>query len=69
MNESLDESLNSWNDVYEKVFSKIIDAYFPDEDEIATEVERVYSLHKGEDIWDEAYNESRTTSRTCTRSC
>lgn len=55
MPDELSESLNeAWTDAYEQ-FNAIVDKHFPDENKIESEVENLYSQHKGEEDWDEAY--------------
>lgn len=55
MPQELGESLNeAWTDAYEH-FNAIVDKHFPDENKIESEVENLYSQHKGEPDWDEAY--------------
>ena len=50
----LDEEAK-WNKVY-KVFDAIINLYWPEEERIESEVEKIYNIHKGEHDWDEAWN-------------
>lgn len=43
-----------WNDAY-KYFTDISDKYFPNTKKIESEVKKLYSEHKGDPCWDEAY--------------
>lgn len=52
--ESLNEEMTSWTDVYEK-FTDIVRKNFPNTEVINKEVEGLYNEHKGETMWDEAY--------------
>lgn len=54
INESLNEEMTSWTDVYEK-FTDIVRKNFPNTELINKEVEDLYNEHKGETMWDEAY--------------
>lgn len=43
-----------WTDVYEE-FIAIADECFPNEEEVENRIEKFYSEHKGEPVWDEAW--------------
>lgn len=51
----------SWTDVY-KAFEEIMEELFPDVDAINQAIEDVYVEHKGEELWDTAYEKWTDTS-------
>lgn len=56
VNEEFDANSGpAWTDIYAK-FLEIVDKYFPDEEKIVEEVDKLYDKHAGDDAWDVAYD-------------
>ena len=56
VNEEFDANSGpAWTDIYAK-FLEVADRYFPDEEKIAEEVDKLYDRHAGDDVWDVAYD-------------
>lgn len=49
-----DVNPKTWNEVYD-IFEEIVNDFFPDVQLINKKVDKLYNEHKGEDVWDKAY--------------